>query len=253
MDMFELLDSYVKCDFYEEEVVYMALDAVKEYLEFHKSDSSDNRILEIQRRYENLKQQHDHDDGIKYGGTLLVKKDTSEHITVEKAIQDRHSIRDFKAGEVSLEALKKAIELAYRCPTACNRQGVRTYVISGEKKNALNDWVAGVGGFAEKVDKFIIITGKVSEYRDDEQFQYAISASIFAGYLSITLQTEGIGACIIQRPILLCKKWKKLQKEFNIPSDEQIVLMLGIGILKDEYRVPVSHRLSVDKLVTMIE
>ena len=30
MDMFELLDSYVKCDFYEEEVVYMALDAVKE-------------------------------------------------------------------------------------------------------------------------------------------------------------------------------------------------------------------------------
>ena len=33
MDMFELLDSYVKCDFYEEEVVYMALDAVKEYLE----------------------------------------------------------------------------------------------------------------------------------------------------------------------------------------------------------------------------
>ena len=81
MDMFELLDSYVKCDFYEEEVVYMALDAVKEYLEFHKSDSSDNRILEIQRRYENLKQQHDHDDGIKYGGTLLVKKDTSKHIT----------------------------------------------------------------------------------------------------------------------------------------------------------------------------
>ena len=44
-------------------------------------------------------------------------------------------------------------------------------MISGEKKNALNDWVAGVGGFAEKVDKFIIITGKVSEYRDDEQFQ----------------------------------------------------------------------------------
>lgn len=62
------------------------------------------------------------------------------------------------------------------------------------------------------------------------------------------------GGCdSIQRPILLCKKWKKLQKEFNIPSDEQIVLMLGIGMLKDEYRVPVSHRLSVDKLVTIIE
>ncbi len=69
--------------------------------------------------------------------------------------------------------------------------------------------MAGVGGFAEKVDKFIIITGKVSEYRDDEQFQYAISASIFAGYLSITLQTEGIGACIIQRPILL---WQKMEE-----------------------------------------
>lgn len=65
------------------------------------------------RRYENLKQQHDHDDGIKYGGTLLVKKDTSKHITIEKAIHDRHSIRDFKAGEVSLEALKKAIELDF--------------------------------------------------------------------------------------------------------------------------------------------
>ena len=70
---------------------------------------------------------------------------------------------------------------------------------------------------------------------------------------SVTKKLDHNRACIIQRPILLCKKWKKLQKEFNIPSDEQIVLMLGIGILKDEYRVPVSHRLSVDKLVTMIE
>lgn len=47
--------------------------------------------------------------------------------------------------------------------------------------------LTGIDGFAEKVDRFVLITGKTSTYRIDEINQYIISESIYAAYLSLTL------------------------------------------------------------------
>ena len=44
---------------------------------------------------------------------------------VENLFNTRHSIRQFGEDKVKIEDIKKAIELAQRAPSACNRQAVR--------------------------------------------------------------------------------------------------------------------------------
>ncbi len=50
-----------------------------------------------------------------------------------------------------MEKIKAAISIALHAPSACNRQGVRAYVIAEKSKDALKDWLVGLGGFADAV------------------------------------------------------------------------------------------------------
>ena len=106
----------------------------------------------------------------------------------------------------------------------------------------------GIGGFADSVDKFLLIAGVQSAYRPGEKNQFAVSAAMFAGYLSLALHAYGIGACAVQRSLFPDKKYDELRLRYNIGKDEQIVIMLGIGNMKDKVKVPVSYRWSLDKI-----
>lgn len=181
----------------------------------------------------------------KTGGTLLVEKDSLNFDIdeISRFFSTRHSIRDFDTTPVDKSLLQKAMHLAQTAPSACNRQGVRAYVLTEEQGKDLAKQLSGVGGFADQVNTFIIITGKRSAYRLSENNQYIVSASIYAGYLTLTLHLYGFGACIIQRPVVWSKAWMKLSKEIGADKDEQIVCVLAVGNLRDRFRVPCSHRL----------
>ena len=251
LDMLLLVERYKRLKGHSKDVIIMAYDALNEYLLFHTEELNTPEIIEIRNLMATVFSDIDIPIHEKHGGTISIVKNNNEEsfAALEKVINSRHSIRDFSKEEVPMETLRKAINAALRCPSACNRQGTRVYIISGAKKSFLSDWVTGIGGFGDSIEKYIIITGKLSEYREDEQFQYLVSSCIFAGYLTLTLEAANIGSCVIQRPVLFCKKWKKLQKELSIPEDEQIVLMIGIGMKKEVYKVPVSYRLQYEDLV----
>ena len=244
------LDKYKVIPTHSETIIMMAQAALAEYIEFHKDYCSDERITSLKKKYEITFSGYElHSE---FGGTkhIISNVNDEDYSAVEKVVLGRHSIRDFSEEPVPMENLKKAITLSLNCPSACNRQGFHVYVLSGERKENMVAWAAGIGGFADKVDKYVVITGKVSKYRDDEQFQYAVSASIFAGYLSIVLQSLNIGSCVIQRPLVYSSQWNIFREKLSIPEDEQIVVMLGVGMLKREYNVPVSKRLPYEEMVT---
>lgn len=238
---------------YHKEVIKMALDALKEYIEFHNENNYKDAFTEKIEKYlsKNYKK-----NSIKYGGTITINNSDIQFNVeeIERFFKTRHSVRNFEKteNEVDEETLKKALELAKRAPSACNRQGVRAYVIGKDKFYLLKDWLEGIGGFSEDVDKYILITGKISSYRSDENYQYIVSASIYAAYLSLTLHLYGIGSCIIQRPVVFSKKWKELQNKLKIQEDEQIICLLGTGILKKEYKVPVSYRLENNEMIKFL-
>ena len=92
----------------------------------------------------------------------------------------------------------------------------------------------------------------MSVYRDYEMFQCIVTGSIFAAYLSLSLEIFSIGCFFIQRPVLPNKKWKMVSKKIGVPEDEQLICCMGIGNLKHSYNVPISHRLDYDSMVSIV-
>lgn len=236
---------------YYDEIIKMAVNALNSYLEYHKEIGYRDDYFDTLENFVYLHREYLQSN---YGGTkILNKEDLKFNINeVERVFKTRHSIRDFDNKPVDEEIIKKAIEIAQSAPSACNRQGYRCYVVDKSKANGIKNWLSGVGGFSDNLDKVILITGKISSYRFDENYQYIVSASIFGAYLSLALHLYGIGACIIQRPVVWTKDWENIKKEYKIEKDEQIVLCIGIGMLKDKTKVPISHRLSIDEICKFV-
>lgn len=237
------------------EQIRMFVGALSNYLEFHESKGAHNSVInDISTIYHKIKEKLPEPAEI-YGGIQIIEKpsyDNNVRKQIQRVITERHSVREFDKTPVSESALKAAIELAMHCPSACNRQCYRVYIIDHKTFPLLDGWLEGVGGFADDLDKMLLITGRISDYRPTEQLQYIVSPAVFAGYLTITLQTYGIGCCFIQRPLLPDKNETAIARKLHISDDEQAVCVLGIGNLKDKYKVPVSHRLAYDKIVSRV-
>ena len=249
--MCSLTEEYRKFETEDVTCLYFARDVLKAYLAYHKEKGFDGEaLLFVQKEYEKLCENLEETDEIYGGVKTLCKDDLNFHTEdIETLFKTRCSVRDFTGEPVDEEVLKKAIALAQRTPSACNRQGVRVYSIDARQYiRDIGDSMEGIGGFAEEVDRFLIITGKRSAYGLGEKNQYIVSASMFAAYLTLTLHAYHIAACTVQRPLTQNEQWDVLKKKYAIPEDEQIIMLLAIGKMKEKTKVPVSKRFSVDKI-----
>lgn len=179
------------------------------------------------------------------GGTVVLGRDDLEKIDdIHDLFLTRHSVREFADTPVDAEKLEKAVALALRAPSACNRQATQIYVISGEDRlhaGSNNEYHA---------DKYLIITGNMKAFKMNELNDWIISTSIFCGYLSLALHAEGIGSCIFRKNTIKKSRYNDAVRAMcNIPDDEQIILEMAIGNYKDEFRVPVSCRRDAKEII----
>ena len=174
------------------------------------------------------------DDG---GAILLKKEDVIQDAAVERLFLTRHSVRDFADTPVEKEKLERAVTLALRAPSACNRQATQVYVLSGEERiraGAKNEYHA---------DRYLIITGNMKAFNLKELNDWIVSSSVFCGYLSLALHAEGIGSCVFRKEIIRNSSYNdQVRAICHIPDDEQIILEMAIGNYKDEFKVPMSRR-----------
>lgn len=253
--LFSLISKYLELENENIDCVYFAKDALAAYLSYHDVQNyCDDNIKEIQLKYEELIKMLPQQDEVFGGVEIISKSDFDFSISeVEKLFSTRHSVREFSGEGVEDELIKKAIKLAQRCPSACNRQGVRVYSLTSKKLvEVFSTALDGIGGFVENADKFLLITGKLSAYSIDEKNQYIVSASIFAGYLSLTLHAYGIANCLIQRPLTPVKIWDEACEKLSIPKDEHLCMFIALGKYKETTKVPVSKRFDVEKIYKAI-
>lgn len=248
-EMFSLIDEYEKLT-EEKTVLFFVVDAVSEYLEFQRSIGFWNEDIQIiEEKNARLKEKIGCHNEVCGGTTVFRRADVNfTYEAVESVFNTRHSIREFSGEAVPEDLLYRAIQLAQRAPSACNRQAVRVYSISAKDYVGAMRNMDGIGGFAEDVDRFLIITGKKSAYRWSEKNQFIVSASMFAAYLTLTLHSLGIGACTVQHSLYPSQKFCEFRKKYGIPEDEQTVVTLGIGMMNDEVKVPISKRYPTEKI-----
>ena len=248
-----LLDTNIDND---NEEVKMFVDALITYLDYHKNANiEDSRLLQVKELVDVLsKRLNLPNSSASLGGyqQLSFCEHTEEEFEVlNHMIHSRHSIREFSGAPVSIDKILKAIDIARYCPSACNRQAFRVHVICKDKIPIFHNWFDGVGGFADELDKIILITAKISSYRAAEEMQYIVSASVLAGYLTLTLEASNIGCCFIQRPVLPTEQWHSISKQLSIAQDEQVICALGIGTKMNFYKVPISNRIPLNRIVSI--
>jgi len=190
------------------------------------------------------------------GGTRLVRREEFlEHarINLTEFMESRASVRQFVDREVSMQDIEFAVALARKAPSACNRQSSRVYVLVDRSRieKALRIQ-GGARGFGQEVPMLLIATSDLACFQSPgERSQALIDGGLFAMSLIFGLHSLGLVTC--------CLNWSKTHKvdnefrrEFPIPPQETIIMLIAVGHPKEEYMVAASHRRPVHELIRVL-
>src|SRR5690554_2620715 len=172
---------------------------------------------------------------------------TKEDILKEKSInfshflESRHSIRYFSKNVPSQDLLDKALTLAQRTPSACNRQGWKVHQFIGSKCTDLLKWQGGARGFEEEPTIAFLVTANLRAFLHHEPFQAYVDGGMYAMSLIYAIHEVGLGSiplsCGFQH-----SKISKLYKMFDIPKNEVPIEIIAVGEMLDSFNVAASSR-----------
>ena len=156
-------------------------------------------------------------------------------------LYSRHSIRYFQEQPPSKELLDKALELASRTPSACNRQAWHTHIYFGDDAHELLRMQGGCNGFCDDIPCCVVVTADLKGFLQHELFQCYIDGGLYAQNLVNALHYVGLGSiplsCGFANDHLL-----RMQKRFDIPENEVMIVIVGTGIMPDEMKIAISTR-----------
>lgn len=189
------------------------------------------------------------------GGIYVLDKRTTglkSKGTFDVFSQSRFSVRDFGSERIPLEWIEKALALAEKTPSACNRQSWKIHVYSDEMlRNKIFSLQGGCKGFSEDMQYAILICGDIRGYNINELSQMYVDGGIYAMNLLYALHFEGVAAI----PLTMAHKQnmiKRIKREMGLPENEMPILLVGVGSYKESYKVAVSERCDY-KVYTVIK
>src|SRR5690606_18376889 len=136
----------------------------------------------------------------------------------------RYSIRKFADKPVDDDLLRRAIQVARKSPSACNRQAYRIHVYSGDKKNELLKMQGGSNGFIDSIDKVVLISGDYQKYFLTEMHMPYVDGSLFAMSFMYALHSLGVGSI----PLTMARSYRvlnKVKERFGISASEVPVML----------------------------
>ena len=168
----------------------------------------------------------------------------------ERLAAARHSVRHFSPEPVSEEAVTRAVRIAQRTPSVCNRQAWRVHVYSSPAdKEAVLRTQDGNAGFGHEAARVLLVTGDARAYvTSGERHQAYVDGGMFAMSLVYALQAEGIASCCLN----LCNYFFQdvaVHRVCRIPAWELPIMMIAIGHPPPEFGVAASPRRDVDEVL----
>jgi len=250
--LFSLLTIYTKKDHPRDGYAFQnAMACLNHYIQYCRGKDRD--VAEIEKKFSSLQQQG---ECYNSGRTLLLHKDDILRCTkadFSEFNKTRFSIREFSQEPVLLETITKAVSMAQKAPSVCNRQSSRVYILS--HRDTINNVFSthtGNRGFGYLVDKLIIVTSDLAAFCGvGERNQAFIDAGIFSMSLMYSLHNMGLATC----PLNWCTSKSndiKLRKMIKIKESETIILLLAVGNYCDEFKVVKSTRKPTGEIMSII-
>jgi len=191
------------------------------------------------------------------GGVLALSRAGIEQARnggFKRFFESRYSIRQFAGGAVPLEDLRRAVELAQKTPSVCNRQSWQVHAfVQKDKMARLLEIQSGSRGFGDQASAVLVITSDLRSFLGvGERYQAWIDGGMFAMSMCLALHDLGYGSC--------CLNWSKepdtdkaMRAAAGVQPHEQIIMLLAVGTLPDEFSVARSYRPPVEQVLVVHE
>ncbi len=167
------------------------------------------------------------------GGFVCVERESVTHVKYHSFgdfLKSRHSIRAFSDESVDLEKLKKAISISQFTPSACNRQGWRTIIISSKDKitEVLSNQ-NGNRGFGQEIDKLLLIVCDIRYFnKNREFFQPFVDGGMYAENVINALHDVGLGSIPLSAS-LTNEQELAIRNIMKLQDYEVLILFIGVG------------------------
>ena len=220
------------------------LSTIKEYIAYQHCDGVD--IPDIEERFLLLCKEASVEPetlqipaGIEMENASHLKEQARADFS--SLLYSRHSLRYFQNELPPREQLEEALMLASRTPSACNRQAWHTHIYFGEDAHELLRMQDGCKGFCEDIHCCIVVTADMKGFLSHEPFQCYIDGGLYAQNLINALHYVGLGSIPLSCGFM-SDKLLNMQKRFNIPENEVMVVIIGTGIMPEEMKIAISTR-----------
>ncbi len=164
----------------------------------------------------------------------------------------RHSLRNY-VGNVDVNVLIKAVDLAQNAPSSCNRQSSRVYLVENrDKVMEVLSLQNGNRGFGHLSDKVIVLTSEIGSFgRMPERNQMFVDGGIYAMNLLYALHYYQVGACALN----WCSSHEddvKLRKLLDIKPSEVVIMVITCGNVPEKFKVALSPRTEVSNVISIV-
>ncbi len=161
----------------------------------------------------------------------------------ESLLNSRYSVREYKKEPVDQDTVDKAIAMAMRCPTACNRQPSRVYDAKTESaRQAILQYQNNSSSWRNDADRLLVVTSDLRCYEGSRERSAAfVDGGLFAMTLVYSLHSLGLGTCCLNlnvRPSVA----KELRKALGMSESEVLIMLIASGVMKDHFQVARSAR-----------
>ena len=148
----------------------------------------------------------------------------------EDFLYSRYSLREFKDEIVQDHVLEKAVKLAAKSPSVCNRQAWKVYRTSNQDvKNSFLRYQNGNKPFGANIPNlFVVCSDLRAFFSGSEHYQYWIDGGMFAMSLIYAFHSLGVATCPLnwsQAP----DNDKLVRRYFNIRPYHTIIMALAVG------------------------
>lgn len=164
----------------------------------------------------------------------------------EQFFYSRYSVREFDTVKVEQDKIIRAIQLASKTPSSCNRQPWFTYHI--DDADLIRDVLSiqgGANGFAQTISNLVVIAVDQRAYDTAvERYQGWIDGGMYGMSFVYACHSLGLGTC--------CLNWaknisdeRKLRRLLPIQKEHTVLMFVAVGLSSQEFKVCRSERTPV--------
>ncbi|HUE91180.1 nitroreductase family protein [Pseudomonas sp.] len=171
----------------------------------------------------------------------------------ESFFLSRYTLRDFSKQIVESSTVERAVRLAMKSPSVCNRQAWHIYDL--KTPSAIVSALScqnGNRGFGHKIKRLLVVTTDLRAFvSPKERYQHWIDGGMFAMSLVWAFHSLGVASC--------CLNWSqdpsddiKFRQLVPIKSEHSVIMLIALGYPDEENKVCVSARRPLAEVYTQL-